>query len=363
MTLGASAGGLVAVRGLLDAMPSNTGMAFVVIQHTAPTHDSLLVDLLASHTLMPVQQATHGTVVAPNHVYVSPPGAYLAIERNTLVLSEPPEGANIRLPIDHFLQSLASDQQQRATCVILSGTGTDGSLGLQSVRQRGGLVIAQDPTEASYDGMPRSAIATGAVDLVLALKDIPKSLIAHARRRRTVTPASGDRPVQVLSAAVTAIIDAVKHRTGHDFTQYKHGTLLRRIERRMGMNWTSDSDEYLALVRQDPAEAELLAKDLLVSVTGFFRDPDAYRVADRTDLRRPGRATPRRPADPGLGRGLQYRRGSLFHRHAADRTGRCRPAAHRHPDLRHRHRPGRVGRPADPACTPTRSRARSRRSG
>jgi two-component system, chemotaxis family, CheB/CheR fusion protein len=156
VTLGASAGGLVAVRGLLDVMPSNTGMAFVVIQHTAPTHDSLLVDLLASHTLMPVQQARHGMAMAPNQVYVSPPGAYLAIGRNTLVLSDPPEGANIRLPIDHFLQALAIDQQQRAICVILSGTGTDGSLGLQSVRQQGGLVIAQDPTEASYDGTCRA---------------------------------------------------------------------------------------------------------------------------------------------------------------------------------------------------------------
>ncbi|HME27591.1 MAG TPA: chemotaxis protein CheB [Acetobacteraceae bacterium] len=278
VALGASAGGLVAVRGLLDAMPSNSGMAFVVIQHTAPTHDSLLVDLLASHTLMPVQQAGHGMAVVPNHVYVGPPGAYLAIERNTLVLSGPPEGANIRLPIDHFLQSLAIDRQQHAVCVILSGTGTDGSLGLQSVRQQGGLVIAQDPAEASYDGMPRSAIATGGVDLVLALKDIPKSLVAHSRRRRAVRPVQAGRPVPMLGAAVAAIIDAVKHRTGHDFTQYKDGTLLRRIERRMGMNRTNDPDEYLALVKQDPAEAELLAKDLLVSVTGFFRDPDAYKL-------------------------------------------------------------------------------------
>ncbi len=278
VAVGASAGGLVAVRGLLDAMPGNTGMAFVVIQHTAPTHDSLLVDLLASHTLMPVQQAGHGMAVAPNHVYVSPPGAYLAIDRNTLVVSGPPDGANIRLPIDHFLQSLAIDRQQRAICVILSGTGTDGSLGLQSVRQQGGLVIAQDPTEAGYDGMPRSAIATGAVDLVLALKEIPKNVIAHARRRHAVTPAPAGRPVQILGAAVAAIVEAVKYRTGHDFNQYKQGTLLRRIERRMGMNRIGDPEEYLALVRQDPAEAEQLAKDLLVSVTGFFRDPDAYNL-------------------------------------------------------------------------------------
>jgi two-component system, chemotaxis family, CheB/CheR fusion protein len=280
VALGASAGGLVAVRGLLDAMPGNTGMAFVVIQHTAPTHDSLLVDLLASHTLMPVRQAKHGMTVEPNHVYVNPPGAYLSIERLGLSLSSLPEGGNIRLPIDHFLQSLAVDRQQRAICVILSGTGTgtDGSLGLQSVKQQGGLVIAQDPTEASYDGMPRSAIATGAVDLVLALKEIPKNVIAYARRRHAVTSAPAGRPVQILGAAVAAIVDAVKYRTGHDFTQYKQGTLLRRIERRMGMNRIGDPEKYLASVRQDPAEAEQLAKDLLVSVTGFFRNPDAYNL-------------------------------------------------------------------------------------
>ena len=278
VAVGASAGGLEAVRGLLDAMPSNSGMAFVVIQHTAPTHDSLLVDLLAGHTLMPVRQARHGMVVEPNHVYVNPPGAFLSIERRSLSLSNPPEGGNIRLPIDHFLQSLAIDQRQRAICIILSGTGTDGSVGLRSVKQQGGLVIAQDPAEASYDGMPRSAIATGAVDLVLALKDIPKNLTVFVRRHRAATPMPPIRSDSPLAAAVAAIVDAVRHGTGHDFAQYKQGTLLRRIERRMGLNRIVDADQYLALVTQDPAEAERLASDLLVSVTGFFRDPDAYRL-------------------------------------------------------------------------------------
>ncbi len=278
VALGASAGGLEAVRRVLDVMPSHSGMAFVVIQHTAPTHDSLLVDLLASHTLMPVRQARHGMAVEPNHVYVSPPGAYLSIEQRILSLSDPPDGGNIRLPIDHFLQSLAIDQRHRAICIILSGTGTDGSIGLQSVKQQDGLVIAQDPVEASYDGMPRSAIATGAVDLVLALKDIPKSLAVHVRRHRAVTPLPPKRSVPALAAAIAAIVDAVRRRTGNDFTQYKHGTLLRRIERRMGLNRIGDPDEYLALVTQHPEEAELLARDLLVSVTGFFRDPDAYRL-------------------------------------------------------------------------------------
>src|SRR5271166_2035405 len=277
VALGASAGGLDAVRGFLDVMPSNSGMAFVLIQHTAPAHDSLMVDLLASHTLMPVQQASHGMAVEQNHVYVSPPGAYLAIERRTLTLSVPPTG-NVRLSIDHFLRSLAADQRRRAICVILSGTGTDGSEGAQSVKQQGGLVIVQDPAEAGYDGMPRNAIATGVVDLVLPLKDIPGNLVSHARRYRAASPASPPPPSPALAADIVAIVEAVKHQTGHDFTLYKHGTLQRRIERRMGLNRIHAHGKYLALLEQDPAEAESLAKDLLINVTGFFRDPEAYKL-------------------------------------------------------------------------------------
>src|SRR5271165_6360945 len=175
-----------------------------------------------------------------DRVYVIPPQAYLSVREGMLRLSQPQAPHGARLPFDFFLSSLADGYGERAVCVILSGTGADGSVGLKAISEKGGLVIAQDPAEASYDGMPRSAIATGGVDLVLALKDIPKSLVAHSRRRRAVRPVQAGRPVPMLGAAVAAIIDAVKHRTGHDFTQYKDGTLLRRIERRMGMNRTND---------------------------------------------------------------------------------------------------------------------------
>jgi len=278
VALGASAGGLEAFRRFLDAMPSDSSMAFVLIQHMAPTHDSLMVELLASHTRMPVHLARHGMAVEPNHVYVNPPGAYLSIDRGTLHLSAPADGPSIRLPIDHFLQSLALDQQRRAICVILSGTGTDGSLGLQSVRQQGGVVIAQDPGEAGHDGMPRSAIATGAVDLILPIKDIPRHLIAHAKGQRPAPMAPAAPPTELPADAVAAIVDAVRQGTGHDFTQYKLGTLRRRIERRMGLNQIEDLGKYLELVSNNQAEAELLAKDLLVNVTRFFRDADAYRL-------------------------------------------------------------------------------------
>ena len=165
--LGASAGGLDAFRRLLAVLPAGTGMAFILIQHLDPTHASMMVDLLAGHTPMKVQQAADGMPLEPEHVYLIPPGAYLSIRGGALRLSQPRERHGARLPFDFFLRSLAEELGERAICVILSGTGGDGSLGLKAVKEKGGLVIAQDPNEAEYDGMPRSAIMTGAVDLVL----------------------------------------------------------------------------------------------------------------------------------------------------------------------------------------------------
>jgi len=170
--LGASAGGLGAFRRLLTALPASTGMAFILIQHLDPTHASMMVDLLAGHTSMKVQQATDGIPLEPEHVYLIPPGAYLSIQGGALRLSEPRERHGARLPFDFFLRSLADELGARAICVILSGTGGDG-LGLKAVKEQGGLVIAQDPDDAEYDGMPRSAIMTGAVDLVLPVAKIP----------------------------------------------------------------------------------------------------------------------------------------------------------------------------------------------
>ena len=179
--LGASAGGLDAFRRLLDALPGGTGMAFILIQHLDPTHASMMVDLLAGHTPMTVQQAADGMPLEPEHVYVIPPGAYLSIRDGALRLSEPRERHGARLPFDFFLRSLAEELGERAICVILSGTGSDGSLGLKAIKEKGGLVIAQDPDEAEYDGMPRSAIMTGAVDLVLPVAKIPEILAKYGR--------------------------------------------------------------------------------------------------------------------------------------------------------------------------------------
>src|SRR5438552_17460142 len=234
--LGASAGGLDAFRRLLAALPPGTGMAFILIQHLDPTHASMMVDLLAGHTPMKVQQAADGMPPEREHVYLIPPGAYLSIRGGALRLSEPRERHGARLPFDFFLRSLAKEFGERAICVILSGTGSDGSLGLKAVKEKGGLVIVQDPDEAEYDGMPRSAIMTGAVDLVLPVAKIPETLAKYGRqlalngeRRKRLAP--DDHPPDRLAE----IIDLLRTKTAHDFALYKPDTLLRRIERRIAL--------------------------------------------------------------------------------------------------------------------------------
>src|SRR5690242_6085175 len=274
--LGASAGGLDAFRRLLTALPPGTGMAFILIQHLDPTHASMMVDLLAGHTPMTVQQAADGIPLEREHIYLIPPGSYLSIRDGALRLSEPLERHGARLPYDFFLRSLAEELGERAICVILSGTGGDGSLGLKAVKKKGGLVIAQDPAEAEYDGMPRSAILTGIVDLVLPVGKISKALANYGRQLvlngAGKSPVPDDHPPDLFAE----IIDLLRTKTSHDFSLYKPGTLVRRIERRMALAGADDNGGYLERLRQDPNELELLAKDLLINVTSFFRDSSAF---------------------------------------------------------------------------------------
>ena len=267
--LGASAGGLDAFRRLLAVLPAGTGMAFILIQHLDPTHASMMVDLLAGHTPLTVQQAADGMPIEPEHVYLIPPGAYLSIRAGALRLSQPRERHGARLPFDFFLRSLADELGERSICVILSGTGSDGSQGLKAVKEKGGLVIAQEPSEAEYDGMPRSAIMTRAVDLVLPVAEIPQILAKYAGAKRL--PLDDHPPDRVAE-----IVNLVRTKTSHDFTLYKPGTLSRRIERRVALAGVDDSGRYLDMLRDNPAEIELLAKDLLINVTSFFRDPKAF---------------------------------------------------------------------------------------
>jgi two-component system, chemotaxis family, CheB/CheR fusion protein len=276
--IGASAGGLEACRKFVDALPADTGMVFILVQHLDPTHESMLVDLLAGHTSMTVRQATDGMLIEREHLYVIPPGTYLSVGNGALHLSQPQARHGARLPFDFLLHSLAEEYGVRAACVILSGTGADGSLGLKAMKEKCGLVIAQDPDEAGYDGMPRSAIMTGAVDFVLPVAKIPEALVKYNRRTALVGAHKDSVPRDIAQEFLPKIIELLRTKTAHDFTLYKQGTLQRRIERRMAIATieTDDMDRYLELLQSDNRELDLLAKDLLINVTSFFRDPKVF---------------------------------------------------------------------------------------
>jgi len=265
VAVGASAGGLEACRRLLDALPAPTGCAFILVQHLDPSHESLLVELLVPHTSLKVLQAADGMPVEAEHLYVIPPGSALAVRGGRLRLSAPTERHGARLPFDFLLQSVAADCGPRAMAVVLSGTGQDGSQGILAVRARDGCVLVQDPKEAGFDGMPAAAIATGAVNAVLPVAEIPEALLRHA-----AAPPEDNQ--------LRPLIELLKGGTSHDFTLYKPGTLRRRTERRMGLAGFANMAEYLASLRRDPAELNRLAKDLLIHVTGFFRDPAVFEL-------------------------------------------------------------------------------------
>ena len=280
--VGASAGGLEAFSKLLDVMPANSGMALVLIQHLDPKHESLMVNLLAAHTSMTVLQVTDNTKVERDHVYLIPPARYLAIDKGVLRLSTPPDRHGARLPFDFFLRSLARDCARRAVCVVLSGTGTDGSLGLQAVKEGGGLVIAQEPSEAASAGMPRSAIAGGRVDFVLPVGRIAETIIEYSQQNRAGVERAEASAVTAADEVLTEVIGLLATSTSHNFSAYKRGTLQRRIERRMVIAGLEDSEAYLGFLRREPVERELLTKDLLINVTRFFRDPSAFSELEKS---------------------------------------------------------------------------------
>ncbi len=276
--IGASAGGFEACRKLLAALPAESGMAFILVQHLDPTHESMMVELLAGGTSMPVLQATDGMAIERDHFYVIPPGTYLSVGDGALHLSEPQARHGARLPFDFLLHSLAEAYGVRAIGVILSGTGADGSRGLKSMKEQSGLVIAQDPDEAGFDGMPRSAIMTGGVDLVLPVGNIPDALIQYDRRIALTQALPRVAPQESANDFVFKVIELLRNKTSYDFTLYKQGTLERRIQRRMAMTAVEidDINRYLDILGRDASELDILAKELLIHVTSFFRDPKAF---------------------------------------------------------------------------------------
>lgn len=282
VAVGASAGGLEAFTTLLEQLPAQSGMAFVLIQHLDPTHQSMLVDLLSRHTAMPVSEVVEGTKLELDHVYVIPPKAHLSIANDVLHLKTAPGNQGARFPLDSFLALLAENCGERAVAVILTGTGTDGSVGLKAINEHGGLVIAQEPAEAAYDGMPRSAIATGAVDLVLPLARIAEALLNRSRQTSGVELGKKLSLYEEPDKVLTEIVALLDRKASRDFTPYKQTTLLRRVQRRMAICGVHTVGDYLQRLKKDQNETTSLAKDMLIHVTRFFRDSPDYENLVRT---------------------------------------------------------------------------------
>jgi two-component system CheB/CheR fusion protein len=276
--IGASAGGLAAFEAFFSAMPADTesGMALVLVQHLAPDHKSILTDLIQRYTRMQVFEVEDGVRVRPNCAYIIPPNRDMAFLNGALHLLEQSAPRGQRLPIDYFFRSLAQDQRERAICIVLSGTGSDGTLGLRAIKGEGGMAMVQNPESTEYDGMPRSAIATGLVDYVLPPAEMPAQLIAYVTHAFAAHPrphAAASSPVEDTLKQICVVLRA---QTGHDFSQYKQNTLVRRIERRMALHQIERVQEYLHFLQKTPAEADALFRDLLIGVTSFFRDPEAF---------------------------------------------------------------------------------------
>ena len=280
--IGASAGGLAAFEAFFSGMPvaSDPGMAFVLVQHLAPDHESILTELIQRYTRMQVFEVEDGMAVAPNCAYIIPPNRDMAFLNGTLQLLEPSTPRGRRLPIDFFFGSLAQDQGERAIGIVLSGTGSDGTLGVRAINGGGGMVMAQTPDSTEFDGMPRSAIATGLVDYELPPAGMPSRLIAYAVHAfgRSRHPASVESPKN--ENALIKIFVLLRAQTGHDFSQYKPSTINRRIERRIAVHQIDTIDSYVRYLQQTPTEVEALFRDLLIGVTNFFRDPEVFKMLE-----------------------------------------------------------------------------------
>ena len=258
--IGASAGGLEALDELLGNMPADTGMAFVVVTHQHPSHTSLLPELLGKETKMQVIEAADGTQLEANHVYVGPPGGYLAILNGILHRMETGKKESPRLPIDYFFRSLAEDQKERAIGIVLPATGTDGTLGVNAVKGESGMVMVQQPQSAKYAGMPSSAIATGLADYVLPQASMPKQLIAYAKGPYLTAAAVAAEIPPVPEEPMQRIFVLLRSRTGHDFSSYKSNTLRRRIERRMNVHQIRNPNQYVRYLQENAHENTHLSR-------------------------------------------------------------------------------------------------------
>ena len=321
--IGASAGGLEALEQFLGGVPAGSGMAFVIVQHLDPTHKGIMPELLQRATGMTVLQVKDRTQVKPDGVYVIPPNKDMSILHGVLHLLDPIAPRGLRLPIDFFLRSLAQDQQERSVGVILSGMGSDGTLGLRAIKEKAGVVLVQDPATAKFDGMPRSAIDAGLADIIAPVGELPAKILAYLHRTPLIARSETALEEKTQNALEKAVILLRAH-TGHDFSLYKRNTLYRRIERRMGIHQITKMAAYVRYLQENTQELDLLFKELLIGVTNFFRDPPAWEelgglaipmlLADRS----PGHAL--RAWVPGCSTGEEAYSLAMVFKEAIERT-------------------------------------------
>jgi two-component system, chemotaxis family, CheB/CheR fusion protein len=278
VAVGASAGGIEAFSELTRNLATDTGFAFVFIQHLDPTHQSILSELVAKETRMPVTEVTNGLPVAPNQIFVIPPNTSMSISRNTLELTPRGSSPGVHMSVDHFMRSLAEAKGNRSIGVILSGSGTDGTLGMAEIQAQGGVTFAQDEATARYNGMPHSAIAAGCIDYVLSPKGIAREL-SHLAKHPFVSRPDSQNDSQLASAADTGletIFQLLRRQAGVDFTHYRHTTILRRIQRRMLVHKIDRLADYVRYLQSSTAEIRALYQDMLINVTSFFRNPKVF---------------------------------------------------------------------------------------
>ncbi len=273
--VGASAGGLEALQGLFANLPPEPGMAFVVVQHRASDRTSVMRSLIEKFTKLRVVDIVDNTKVKPNTIYLAPADKDVSIMHGILFLTEPPPHLGIRLPIDSFLRTLAQDEGERAICIILSGTGSDGTLGLKEIKAAGGMAMAQKEDQAKYDSMPRSAIDTGMVDFVLPVEKMGEQLAQYVRHPYIERPKAPE-PEEKVERQLQRVFLLIRNQTGHDFSHYKRNTIRRRIARRLAVHQIEDLEHYTKLLQESREEVNILAREMLITVTNFFRDHEAW---------------------------------------------------------------------------------------
>jgi two-component system, chemotaxis family, CheB/CheR fusion protein len=278
VAIGASAGGLEALESFFSYMPAEPGLSFVVIQHLSPGSKSFMRELLQTKTKMAVHSVENGTRIEPNRVYVNPPGMEISLVNRSLRLTEPRDGKAPLFPIDSFFRSIAEGEKEKAICVVLSGTGTDGTLGLRAVKEKGGVVIVQDVGQAKFDGMPMSAVGTGLVDAVLPVEKMPEQILSYAKRPPIMVTDANGKVSKTLLNFLERMLLLIRSQTGVDFRDYKQSSIRRRVERRMATHQIDSMEDYFRYLEENRSEVEALSKDFLIGVTRFFRDPETFEA-------------------------------------------------------------------------------------